>query len=195
LVAGTNAWVRADVGTRLYASADAVPARSVAIVPGAALAKGRAAGTLSRRLETALALYRTGRVRAILVSGNDSAVSPEVSAMNDWLRERGVPAADIWSDVGGSRTRETMLNAAGVFDVREAVICTQAPYAGRALFLARHAGIDAIAVGLPSPGARSARGVALESLKTTLAFFESYLSRGTSAANGSSSGGAVVAVR
>ena len=89
-----------------------------------------------------------------------------------------MPEAAIRSDTRGFRTRETMLNASGTFDVRDAVICTQAPYVDRALFLARHAGIDAVAVGLPSTVSRSARGLGLEAVKTTLAFLESYLRRG-----------------
>jgi vancomycin permeability regulator SanA len=195
LLVGTNFWVRSEIGDRAYTSTDAVPARTVAIVPGAALRDGRAAGTLTRRLETALQLYRTGRVRAILVSGNDSVASPEVSAMHRWLQERGVPEGAILSDARGFRTRDTMMNAAGEFDVRNAVICTQAPYVSRSLFLARHAGIDAIAVGLPSPVSRSARGIGLESVKTTLAFLESYLRREPSLTTGTGGASTVVAAR
>lgn len=178
VVAGTNAWVRGAASGRAYASTSEVPARSVAIVPGAALRDGRPAGTLTQRLETALGLYRQGRVRAIVISGNDIAASPEVAVMHAWLRDRDVPEHDIWSDPRGSRTRETMLNAAATFDVTDAVICTQTEYADRALFLARQAGIDAVAVGRGPRAARSLRARGLEALKTTAAVFESYLRSG-----------------
>jgi vancomycin permeability regulator SanA len=187
--------VRADAGARAYASAGLIPARSVAIVPGADVFHGRAAGTLERRLETALELYRAGRVKAILASGNDTVASPEVSAMHTWLRERGVPETDIWSDPRGTRTRDTMLNAAGAFDVKDAVICTQAPYVDRALFLARHAGIDAVGVGVPSPVSHSARGLGLEAIKTTVAFLESYLRSAPSVERSTARTTAVVAAR
>jgi vancomycin permeability regulator SanA len=180
VVSGTNAWVRAAASGLAYASAAEVPARSVAIVPGAVVRDGRPAGSLTQRLQTALDLYREHRVKAILISGNETADSPEVGAMRAWLRERAVPARDIWSDPRGSRTRETMLNAAGAFDVADAVICTQAAYAERALFLARQAGIDAVAVDLAPAAARSLRAQGLEAFKTTAAVFESVLRRGPS---------------
>jgi SanA protein len=158
----------------------------VAIVPGAVVRRdGQPARSLEGRLETALDLYRAHRVKAIFVSGNDSASSPEVTVMHAWLRERGVPERDIWSDPRGSRTRETMLNAAASFDITDAVICTQAPYVDRALFLARHAGIDAVGVGLPSPVSHSTRGLSLEAIKTTVAFLEAYLRQGPVVASAS----------
>ena len=93
--------------------------------------------------------------------------------MTNWLLERGVARKDILADDGGSRTRETMNRAANVFDVHDAVICTQDVNVARSVFLAEQAGIDAVAVGAPSTLARSARYMRAEALKTTLAFFES----------------------
>jgi vancomycin permeability regulator SanA len=98
--------------------------------------------------------------------------------MSAWLRERGVADKDIITDAGGSRTRETMNRAADVFDVHDAVVCTQDVNVERSVFLARRAGIDAVAVGAPSTLGKSARYVWRETLKTTLAFFESLLGLG-----------------
>ncbi|HXU04587.1 MAG TPA: ElyC/SanA/YdcF family protein [Polyangia bacterium] len=172
-VAGANAWVAHSARGRAYGSVDAVPARSVAIVPGARVVDGKPFVHLRGRLETALMLYRGGRVKKILVSGNDTAVAPEATAMSAWLRERGVDPADILVDAGGSRTRETMDRAADVFDIRDAVICTQDVNTSRSVYLAEQAGIDAVAVSVPSTLGQSTRYVQSEALKTTLAFFES----------------------
>ena len=100
--------------------------------------------------------------------------------MRAWLRERGVPAADVWSDGAGTRTRETMNRAAAFYGVSDAVVCTQSVNMARTLYLARAAGIDAVGLTLPTNLGRSPRYVATESLKTTLAFAESWL-RGASA--------------
>jgi SanA protein len=175
-VLGTNAWVAHAASGRAYASIDAVPSRSVAIVPGSRVVDGKPAIHLRRRLETALMLYQGGRVKKILVSGNDT--SSEATVMSAWLRERGVAPADILVDAAGSRTVETMNHAAGVFDVRDAVICTQDVNTTRSLYLAEHAGIDAVAVGVPSTLGHSSRYVRTEALKTTLAFFESLFRAG-----------------
>src|SRR6266498_1074728 len=174
-VLGTNAWVARAASGRAYSSVDAVPSRTVAIVPGARVVNGKPFVHLRGRLETALMLYRGGRVKKILVSGNETAASPEVTAMSAWLRERGVAEKDILTDSGGSRTRETMNRAADVFDVHDAVVCTQDVNVERSVFLARQAGIDAVAVGAPSTLGTSARYVWRETLKTTLAFLESFL--------------------
>jgi vancomycin permeability regulator SanA len=172
-VAGPNAWIAHATSGRAYASVASVPARSVAIVPGARVVNGKPFDHLQARLQTALMLYQGGRVKKILVSGNDTTDSPEASVMSAWLRERGVAPADILVDTLGSRTRDTMNRAVDVFDIRDAVICTQDVNTSRSLYLANAAGIDAEAVSIPSTLARSGRYMRTEALKTTLAFFES----------------------
>ncbi len=193
LIALPNLWVSRAAGRFAYATPAAVPSRSIAIVPGAAVWGGQPLASLTGRLQTALALYQTGRVRRILISGNDLPESPEVSTMQRWLQGRGVPAADILVDVRGSRTRNTMLDAAQL-GVTGAIVCTQALYVDRAVFLARQAGIDALGIGVPSSVSRSWRNVGAEGLKTTLAFFESYLREGRTSA-GAEPAGIAVAVR
>jgi vancomycin permeability regulator SanA len=189
-----NVWVSRASCTRSYPEASSAPARSIAIVPGAAVRWGRPLTSLTGRLETALALYSAGQVKAILVSGNDIAGSPEVSVMRGWLLAHGVPAADILADDRGSRTRNTMLDAAAEFGVGDAIVCTQDLYVERAIFLARRAGIDAVGVGLPSPVSASPRNVGAEALKTALAFYESYLRQGPARA-GDQAGRAALALR
>lgn len=172
---GSNAWVAWRSRGYAYDSAAKVPNRSVAIVPGSRVFQGKPLHIVRSRLEAALDLYRAGRVKAILISGDDSAASPEVTVMAAWLRDRGVPEKDVWSDVGGSRTRETMNRAAALFGVTDAVVCTQTVNMDRSLYLARAAGIDAVGLALPTNLGRSKRYMATESLKTTLAFAESTL--------------------
>jgi vancomycin permeability regulator SanA len=174
-LAASNVWVARASRGYVYESADAVPSRDVAIVPGSRVFRGQPLLIVRSRLEAALALYRAGRVKAVLVSGDDDAVSPEVTVMGAWLREHGVPAADVWSDAGGSRTRETMNRAAAVYGVTGAIVCTQTVNMDRTLYLAHAAGIDAVGLALPTNLGRSKRYMAKESLKTTLAFAESQL--------------------
>ena len=192
---GPNAWVSLAARGHAYGSLSSVPARSVAIVPGASVFGGQPLASLQDRLGAALTLYRAGRVKAILVSGNDSADQPEVTVMRTWLATRGVAPRDIWSDQAGSRTRETMLNAVAIFNIRDAVVCTQTRYLPRALFLAQHAGINAVGVALPTPLSRSPRVVGTEALKTTLAFVESYLREGPAGGGAAGPRQAVLASR
>jgi vancomycin permeability regulator SanA len=172
---GPNAWIARSTRAFTYASAAAVPARTFAIVPGSPVSRDRPSPVLRARLEAALGLYRAGRVKTILVSGQDTPVAPEATVMRSWLRARGVPGADIWSDGGGTRTRETMNRAVASYGVSDAIVCTQTVNVARSIYLARQAGIDAVGLALATPLERSTRYVAKESLKTTLAFAESQL--------------------
>src|SRR5688572_26684861 len=179
-----NAWVAHEARGRVFTDVASVPARSVAIVPGARVRKGKPFFHLEARLQAALALYRAGQVKAILVSGNDTAASPEVTAMRTWLRQHGVPERDIIADAGGARTRDTMNRAAGIHDVRDAIVCTQDVNAARSVYLARRAGINAVGVGVLSHLGESTRYVTGEAIKTALALFESQVREGPSAVAG-----------
>jgi vancomycin permeability regulator SanA len=194
-IVGPNAWVAREARGRVFADAASVPARSVAIVPGARVRKGKPLVHLEARLQAALALYRAGQVKAIFVSGNNTDASPEVNAMRMWLSARGVPAGAIIADAGGIRTRDTMNRAAGLFDVRHAVVCTQDASAARSLYLAEQAGIDAVAIGAPSQLGASARYIGVEAIKTALALFESKLREGPSALVGERTQRAALAAR
>ncbi len=168
-----NAWIARTTAGRVYTRAADVPARTFAIVPGSRVHQGKPLHLLADRLQAALALYQSGRVRAVLVSGTDTAAAPEAPVMQQWLVARGVPASDVWVDGQGTRTRETMVRAVARYGVADAIVCTQAVNAARTVYLARQAGIDAVAMALPSALERAPRYLAVESLKTTLAFAES----------------------
>jgi SanA protein len=172
---GPNLWIARIAGPYAYCSAAAVPARTFAIVPGSRVFHDEPLPILRARLAAALELYRAGRVKAILVSGQDNAGAPEATVMRAWLRARGVPSADVWSDGGGTRTRETMNRAAAFYGVTDAIVCTQTVNMARSIYLARQAGIDAVGLALPTTLSDSTRYLATESLKTTLAFTESQL--------------------
>jgi len=171
-VLASNVWIVRTSDDFTCRNPGTVPVRSVAIVPGASVWNDRPLPTLKGRLETALTLYREGRAKAILISGNDTPADPEVRVMRAWLKEHGVRELDIWADEHGSRTRDTMLNAAAAFEVRDALVCTQDLFMPRALFLARQAGIEATGIVVPMTLPRSTVMVVGEVLKTTVAFFE-----------------------
>jgi len=194
-IVGPNVWVARAARGRVFTDVASAPARTVAIVPGARVRRGMPAVHLEARLEAALALYRAGKVRAVFASGKETATSPEVTAMHAWLRSHGVPAQDVITDSGGLRTRDTMNRAAGVYDLRDAIICTQDVNAARTVYLAEQAGMDAVVVAVPSRLGESARYVGGEAVKTSLALFESLLRAGPSARAGERGQRTAVAAR
>jgi len=127
----------------VFTAATDVPRHAYAIVPGAMVRRGGVPSeALVDRLEAARALYATGRVDAIFVSG-DARDHDEDGVMNRWLVEHGVPAGKIIRDGFGYRTRTTMEDAQRI-GITDAVICTQEFHLPRSIAWARHLGITAV---------------------------------------------------
>jgi SanA protein len=133
---------------RFVYSQDNAPAERVAIVFGARVYNdGRLSAMLQDRVETAVQLYKAGKVQKILVSGdNRFADYDEPGRMMDYAISRGVPAADIQPDYAGRRTYDTCYRAKAIFQLDAAVLVTQDFHLPRALFTCRTLGVKAVGV-------------------------------------------------
>jgi SanA protein len=171
-LAGPVAWIQHSVRASTYSAVADLPARPVAIVPGAAVYRGEPLGSLTDRLQAALFLLKEGHVEAILISGKNTPEQPEVTVMHEWLLRHGVPDGRLLVDDQGTRTWNTMANARSVFGVKEAIVCTQALYLPRTLYIARSIGIDAVGAALSTPVPMTPHAIGLEAAKTTLAFIQ-----------------------
>ncbi|MFJ4919566.1 vancomycin high temperature exclusion protein [Streptomyces sp. NPDC088725] len=144
-------WMYVVAGDRVRTVAD-VPARDVAVVFGAGLRAGRPTPYLAHRLDAAAELYRTGKVRVVLVTGDNSRKDyDEPDAMRAYLTEHGVPDGLIVSDYAGFDTWDSCVRARRIFGVEHAVLVTQGFHVRRALALCRSAGIDSYGVGVDEP--------------------------------------------
>lgn len=95
------------------------------------------------RLDAAAALWRAGKVKYLLVSGDNSRPDyDEPSAMRAGLIARGVPASAIYRDFAGVRTRDSMLRARSVFGQQRLIVVSQGFHAARAIFLGRGEDIE-----------------------------------------------------
>jgi vancomycin permeability regulator SanA len=132
---------------RQIVSPEAAPAVPWGIVFGAGLAPGgEPSPILAERLETALLLWRTGRVERLLLTGNADPYHDEIRSMRRYLTKGGVPDRAISVDLEGVSTFDSCWRARGVFGIQRAILVTQAFHLPRAVFLARAAGIDAVGV-------------------------------------------------
>ena len=125
------------VETRYAASIympDAAPKQQVAIVLGARVyPSGRLSGMLRDRVDTAVELYKRGTVQKLLLTGDNSRVDyNEPDAMAAYAMAQGVPAADIQPDYGGRRTYDSCYRARDIFQVKSAVLVSQAFHLPRA---------------------------------------------------------------
>ncbi|HNX30053.1 MAG TPA: ElyC/SanA/YdcF family protein [Holophaga sp.] len=125
---------------------DALPVtHAPVLILGAAVTSSREpTQVLEARLETALRLYHAGKVKWFLVSGDNRAVNyNEPMAMKRWLVRHDVPLTRIVSDFAGRRTHDSLKRARAVFGVRRVVVVTSDFHLPRALFIARHLGMEA----------------------------------------------------
>lgn len=144
-------WVQVAGSPRVRTEAD-VPAEPVAVVFGAGLWGGRPSPYLAHRLDAARRLYAAGKVRVLLVTGDNSRTSyDEPDAMRAYLTAHGVPPDRIVTDYAGFDTWDSCARAKRVFGVDRAVLVTQGFHVRRAVELCRAAGIDAYGVGVDEP--------------------------------------------
>jgi len=125
-----------------------LPYREVALVLGCSeiLANGRGNLFFRYRIDAAAALWEAGKCRAFLVSGDNGRVGyDEPTAMRAALVDRGIPDARIHSDFAGFSTLDSIVRAKEVFGLSEVMIVSQRFHNERALFLANHIGLDAVA--------------------------------------------------
>jgi SanA protein len=122
-----------------------VPRAQAALVLGAqVMPNGAPSSMLSDRIDAAAELYEAGRVDKLLLSGDHSRVKyDEVGTMRRILLARGIPADDLFTDHAGFDTWDSAQRARRVFDVRSVVVVTQRFHMARALYDARHAGLEA----------------------------------------------------
>ncbi|MET9883521.1 ElyC/SanA/YdcF family protein [Streptomyces sp. NPDC006430] len=143
-----SAWTHAVAADRLRTTADA-PAAEVAVVFGAGLWNGRPTPYLANRLDAAVELYRTGKAKVVLVTGDNSRTEyDEPDAMRTYLTARGVPGDRIVSDFAGFDTWDSCVRAREIFGVKRAVLISQGFHIRRALALCGAAGVDAYGVGV-----------------------------------------------
>nr|WP_051765892.1 ElyC/SanA/YdcF family protein [Streptomyces sp. NRRL F-5135] len=143
-----STWTHAVADSRVRTIAD-VPSRDVAVVFGAGLRSGRPTPYLAHRLDAAAELYRTGKVRVLLVTGDNSREEyDEPDAMRTYLVERGVPDGRIVSDYAGFDSWDSCVRARKIFGVERAVLVTQGFHVRRAVALCEAAGVASYGVGV-----------------------------------------------
>lgn len=148
VVAACNAWVVLSTRQGIYANASGIPQNAVGLLLGTS-PRTRGGGFnpyFRNRMRAAVELYRAGRIRHLLVSGaNPSRYYNEPRAMFEALVAHGVPPAAITLDFAGFRTLDSVVRAKRVFGQTSVTIISQRFHDYRALFIARHRGLQAVA--------------------------------------------------
>lgn len=145
--------MRYSVEKDLFVSVDDVPSADVAIVLGASVYGGKPSPILEQRAAAAVELYRMKKVKKILVTGDNGALThDEVTPVRKYLLAAGVVPEDIFLDHAGFDTYSSMYRAKEVFGASSAIIVTQDFHLPRSLYIARHLGIEAYGVDAAGDG-------------------------------------------
>ncbi|MEU3945302.1 ElyC/SanA/YdcF family protein [Streptomyces sp. NPDC029526] len=143
-----STWLHLTTDGRLHTAAG-VPRTDVAVVFGAGLWDGEPSPYLAHRLDAAAELYRAGRIRVVLVTGDNSREDyDEPDAMRAYLTRHGVPDARIVSDYAGFDTWDSCVRAKKIFGVDRAVLISQGFHVRRAVALCEAAGVTSHGVGV-----------------------------------------------
>ncbi|MCL5774460.1 MAG: YdcF family protein [Firmicutes bacterium] len=120
----------------------------VAIVLGCYVLKGDIpSAMLADRLDTGIELYRMGKVKKLLLTGDHGRINyDEVNTMRKYVLLKGIPPQDVFMDHAGFSTYDSLYRARDIFEVKKAIIVTQKYHLSRAIYTARVLGIDAVGV-------------------------------------------------
>jgi|SRR5579859_358222 len=138
------AYLSYSYSSQVYKNVGEIPAARTALVFGAGLNRTAtvASPILTDRINAAVALYRKGKVKKLLMSGDNRFVDynePEV--MKKLAVNLGVPAQDIATDLAGRRTYDSCWRAKNIFSQDEVILVTQSFHMTRALFLCQSMGM------------------------------------------------------
>lgn len=104
------------------------------------------------RINAAIELYRSGKIKHIIVSGDNRMENyNEPKQMQKALMDRGIPERAITLDYAGFRTLDSVVRCKKVFGQTKFIIISQRFHIERALFIARKYDIDAIGFAAQDP--------------------------------------------
>ena len=177
---GIDKYMIYDTNDLIYSSISKIPPKETALLLGTAkyIKRGRKNYFYLYRISAAKTLYMHGKVKYILVSGdNGTNHYDEVSAMYNDLVKSGIPAGVIKKDNAGFRTLDSVVRAKSIFGLNDYIIVSQRFHLERALYIAKSKGQNAIGfVAKDIPNTKAAyRMMVREFLARTKAFLDIYV--------------------
>ena len=123
-----------------------IPACRTALVLGTSktLQNGNPNPYFTKRIHAATELYKSGKIQAIIVSGDNSIKGyNEPEEMKFDLMAAGIPEEKIFEDFAGFRTLDSVVRAKEIFGQQKIIIVSQQFHNERAIYLAQKNGIEA----------------------------------------------------
>jgi SanA protein len=144
----TYHWVSFKAKDSLYDSVSDIPKNKVGLLLGVNkfAYNGNVNLFYKYRLDAAVVLYKAGKIEYILVSGDNSRKNyDEPTNFKNDLIANGVPEDKIVLDFAGFRTLDSVIRAKEIFGQNALTIISQKFHNQRAIYIADHFKIQAVA--------------------------------------------------
>ena len=131
----------------IYNNIDKIPFNNCGLVLGTSkyIKKGIPNPYFYYRIDAAVSLFRKGKIKHIILSGDNSLKSyNEPMMMKRELLKLGIPDSAIYLDYAGFRTFDSVIRCRAIFSQSSITIISQEFHLERALYIAHHYGIGAI---------------------------------------------------
>ncbi|MDR1985203.1 MAG: YdcF family protein [Prevotellaceae bacterium] len=131
----------------VFDDADKIPHNKVGLLLGTSkyVRSGQINQYFANRIAAAVNLYNAQKIDFIVVSGDNSAKNYNESLdMKNELMKYGIPEEKIFLDYAGFRTYDSVIRMNKIFGQSSFTIISQEFHNHRAVYIARHIGINAI---------------------------------------------------
>jgi len=180
IVALSNYWLINTSEGKVYNDVSKIPINDVGLVLGAnpKIFNKYKNPYFYNRIDAAEKLYKSGKVKHLLLSGDNGTKGyNEPEEMKLALMERGVPESAITLDFAGFRTLDSIVRSQKIFQQKKITVLSQEFHNYRALFIANHYGIDAVAFNAKAVNSGSQKTIYREYLARFKAVLDLYILR------------------
>lgn len=148
--------VTINANNKIFNNANCIPQNKVGLLLGTSpvTPQGEHNYYFDNRIYATVELYEQGKIKQIIASGGDYSAQNgcnELTAMRDSLVAHGVPDSVITLDYQGLRTLNSIVKAKDIYNLDSLTIISQKYHNERAIWLAEHYGIHAIAYNASTP--------------------------------------------
>jgi len=147
-IATANAIILTSTQNQVYSDTSNIAPGRIGLVLGCPpmVASGAPNTYFEQRMDAVAKLFKANKIRKVILSGaTDGGSYNEPQAMKRALIKRGLRLPALLIDDRGNRTFDSLTNMSHDYNGQPIIIITQRSHARRALYLAKHLNIDAIA--------------------------------------------------
>ena len=156
VIGSANYVVDKSTATQIYKDVNLIPKNRVGLLLGTAKYMDKSRHLINpfyqNRIDATVALYMAGKIDFIIVSGDSTAYYNEPELMKADLVAKGIPASRIYMDNAGFRTLDSILRCRDIYGEDHITIISQEFHNQRALYIANHKHIVAIAFNAADSG-------------------------------------------